>query len=571
MADHREPLNIDARGRRPAPVAATRELPSAWLWWVAALTLAAAAPLLGQAGPPRPATAATAATQDSAVRTAPVTYVSGTTVYVAAGRADGLVEGQELRINRQGGGTITLKVVFLSSRQASCEIASGATDVVVGELVSFTPQLAAAPAPAGAPQTATATPHRTTRRRLNGPGLHGRVGARYLVAHEDALNGGFNQPSFDLRLDGQALGDTPIGLAADLRTRRTTSTSGDGTSTVDGRTRVYQAALLWNTPGSSFRMALGRQYLTAVTSVTLFDGALVELNGSHLAFGAFGGVEPEPANLGFSRDVQDLGGYLQLHNRPGGTGFWSFSLGAVGSYSTAATNREFAFAQASVSTSAVSLYALQEVDYYRPWKVKLGEDALSPTSTYVSGSLRPTRWIAFTGGYDNRRSVRLYRDAVDPATQFDDTYREGVNGGIALLGRRVRVSGDVRRSDGGGNGTATAWTGSAGLDRFTPLHLSLTGRATWYSNPALDGRLYSGRVGVDPFTPLHLEFNGGLRNEDTAPTAVILGTTHRHITWYGADLDLSLARGWFLSLSGTREKDPDGFTTQFYGSMTWRF
>jgi len=385
------------------------------------------------------------------------------------------------------------------------------------------------------------------------------------------LDGGFSQPSFDLRLDGLALGGTPIGLTADLRTRRTTSTNGDGTSTVDGRTRVYQAVLLWNAPGSRFRMALGRQYLTAVTSVTLFDGGLMELNGSHLAFGAFAGVEPEPANLGFSREVQDYGAYLQLHNRPGSTGIWSFSLGGVGSYSSGVTNREFGFAQASVSTPVISLYALQEVDYYRPWKVQQGEDPISPTSTYVSGSLRPTRWIAFTGGYDNRRSVRLYRDAVDPSTQFDDTYRKGVNGGVALLGHRVRVSGDVRRSDGGGNGTATAWTGTAGLDRFTPLHLSLTGRATFYSNPALDGRLYSGRLGVDPFGPMHLELNGGVRNEDTAPTPILPGTTHRHITWYGADLDLSLARSWFVSLSGTREKDPDGYTTQFYGSMTWRF
>jgi hypothetical protein len=535
-----------------------------------AIALAAALPAAGQdstATRPAAAPAGAAAAKDSAIRTAPVSYVSGTTVYVAAGRADGLVEGQELRINRQGGAVVTLKVAFLSSRQASCEIVSGATDVVVGELATFIPQLSTTMPP----QTAGAAPRRSGHRRLNGPGLHGRVGARYLVAHEDALNSGFNQPSFDLRLDGTALGGTPLGLTADLRTRRTTSTSGDGSSTVDGRTRVYQAALLWNAPGSRFRLALGRQYLTAVTSVTLFDGALMELNGSHLAFGAFGGVEPEPTNLGFSREVEDYGGYLQLHNRPGSTGVWSFSLGAVGSYSRGVTNREFGFAQASISTSVVSLYALQELDYYRPWKVDQGEDPLSPTSTYVSGSLRPARWIAFTGGYDNRRSVRLYRDAVDPSTEFDDAYRKGVSGGVALMGHRVRVSGDVRRSDGGSNGTATAWTGTAGLDRFTPLHLSLTGRATWYSNPALDGRLYSGRIGVDPFGPLHLEFNGGIRNEDTAPTVAVPGTSHRHITWYGADLDLSLARGWFLSLSGTREKDPDGTTTQFYGSMTWRF
>lgn len=534
-----------------------------------AIGLAAAVPVLGQdstaARPAAPPATVAGAPRDSARRTAPVSYVSGTTVYVAAGRADGLVEGQELRINRQGGAVVTLKVAFLSSRQASCEIVSGASDVVVGELVSFTPQ------PTTSTPLAGAGPRRPGRHRFNGPGLHGRVGARYLVAKESGIGTGFSQPSFDLRLDGSALAGSPLGLSADLRTRRTTSTSGDGTSTVDGRTRVYQAALLWNQPGARFRLALGRQYLTAVTSVTLFDGALMELNGSHLAFGAFGGVEPEPTNLGFSREVEDYGGYLQLHNRPGSTGVWSFSLGAVGSYSNAATNREFGFAQASISTSVISLYALQEVDYYRPWKVDQGEDPISPTSTYLSGSLRPARWLAFTGGYDNRRSVRLFRDAVDPSTQFDDTYRKGVTGGLALLGHRVRISGDVRRSDGGGGGTATAWTGTAGVDRFTPLHLSLTGRATWYSNPSLDGRLYSGRLGVDPFGPMHLELNGGVRNEDTSPTPATPGTTRRHITWYGADLDLSLARGWFLSLSGTREKDPDGTTSQFYGSMTWRF
>lgn len=511
----------------------------------------------------------TTARPDSAVRTAPVTYITGSTIYVAAGRADGLVEGQQLFIKRASGAVVTLKVAFLSSRQASCEVVGEAATVQVGEQVTFLPTIQGGKGAGAAGGTAVAT--RKTRHRLSGPGLHGRVGARYLVAKEETLDGGFSQPSFDLRLDGSQLGGTPIGLSADLRTRRTTSTSANGTSTVDGRTRVYQAALLWNAPGAGFRMAIGRQYLTAVTSVTLFDGALMELNSAHLGFGAFAGVEPEPVNLGFSRDIQDLGGYFQLHNRPGATrGIWSFSLGAVGSYGTQATNREFGFAQATVSTPVISLFALQEVDYYRPWKVAQGEDKFSATSSYVNGSLRPARWLSFTGGYDNRRSVRLYRDAVDPATTFDDTYRQGVNGGIALTGHRVRVSGDWRQSDGGGNGTATAWTGTFGLDRFTPLHLSLTARGTLYSNPTLDGKLYSGRLGFDPFAPLHLEFNGGVRNEDLAAT-LLVPATRRHVTWVGADLDWSLARGWFLSLSGVRERGDDAATTQFYGSMTWRF
>lgn len=509
----------------------------------------------------------TRARADSVMRTASVTYVTGNTIYVAAGRADGLVEGQQLFLKRPNGAMVTLKVAFLSSRQASCEVVGEAATVQVGEQVTFLPTIQGGKGGSGGSAVAA----RRTRHRLSGPGLHGRVGARYLVAREENLDGGFSQPSVDLRLDGSQLGGTPIGLTADLRTRRTTSTSADGSSTVDGRTRVYQAALLWNAPGAGFRMAVGRQYLTAVTSVTLFDGALMELNSAHLGFGAFGGAEPDPANLGFSRDIQDVGGYFQLHNRPSSTrGIWSFTMGAVGSYSTKAANREFGFAQATVSNSVISLFALQEVDYYRPWKVAQGEDKFSLTSSYVNGSIRPSRWLSFNGGYDNRRSVRLFRDASDPATAFDDTYRKGVNGGIALTGHRIRASGDWRRSDGGGNGTADAWTGTLGLDRFTPLHLSLTGRGTWYTNPTLDGKLYSGRLGVDPWAPLHLEFNGGVRNEDIGATALV-PATKRHVTWVGADIDWSLARGWFLSLSGTRERGDDGATTQFYGSMTWRF
>jgi hypothetical protein len=185
----------------------------------------------------------------------------------------------------------------------------------------------------------------------------------------------------------------------------------------------------------------------------------------------------------------------------------------------------------------------------------------------VSGSLRPARWLALNGSYDDRRSVRLYRDAVDPATAFDDAYREGVSGGIALLGHRVRASADVRRSTGGASGAATSYTGSVGVDRLTPLRLSLTGRGTWYTTRDLDGQLYTGRIGVDPLGTLHLDLNGGLRTEDNPLTT----PTRRRFTWYGADLDLYLARTWFLSLSGQREEGPETTTMQLYASVTWRF
>jgi len=513
-----------------------------------------------------------AAQDTSTVRSASVTYLSGTSIYVSAGRTDGLVEGQELSVIRHDSSAATLKVVFLSSRQSSCEVVRGATDIAVGDLVRFTPSASSSASKQVVAAKTSSRPHR-----LSGPGLHGRVGGRYLLSQTAPSSGGFNSPSLDLRLDGNGLGGSPLGLAVDLRTRRTAATRSDGSSSVDGHTRVYQAALLWNAPGARFRMSAGRQYLTAVTWVSMFDGALVEVGGSHLTFGAFGGVEPDKVNLGFSKDIQDFGGYVQLHNKAGRGVPWSFTTGAVGSYAAGKSNREFAFAQASVSSRVVSLYALQEIDYYRPWKVSLGEKSISPTSTYLNGAIRPAGWLSFNGGYDNRRSVRLYRDATNPAIAFDDAYRQGVWGGLSLIGHRARVSGDVRFSDGAGAGKATSYTGSFGLDRFTPLHLSLTSRATWYqSRTSADslgaslknnGQIYTLRLGGDPWQAIHVDLEGGLRKDNNPRNS----PPSSSITWYGLDLDVSLARSWFLSLSGQREKSP-GFTTNlFYSSLTWRF
>ncbi len=506
-----------------------------------------------------------AAQQDTATtRLSTVTYLAGTSVYVGAGRADGLEEGQELYVIRRDAVAATLRVIFLSSRQASCQVVSGATDILVGETVRYTPKV---PTVAGPVPTTTTAARRRGPRRLSGPGIHGRVGARYFVAREDSTNSGFSQPTADLRVDGTRLGGSPVGIGIDLRTRRTSTTRADGSSVVDGHTRVYQAALHWNAPGARFHSVIGRQYLTAVTSVSLFDGALMELNGSRISFGAFGGLEPEAADLGFSREIQDYGGYVQLHSRPGEQNIWGLTTGAVGSYTGGASNREFAFAQLSISTRPLSVYGLQEVDYYRPWKVQQGEDAFSWTSTYVSASLRPYRWLAFNGSYDNRRNVRLYRDAIDPAIAFDDAYRQGVAGGVSLIGRRVRVGGEVRRSNGANAGDALSYSATFGLDRVTPLLLSMTARGTWYDNPTLQGQLYTLRIGGDPWQALHVDLNGGLRHEDNP----VADPSSRRFTWYGLDLDVSLARAWFISLSGQREQGPDGNTNQFYGGITWRF
>jgi hypothetical protein len=507
--------------------------------------------------------------------------MSGTEIYVGAGRLDGLLEGAEIQVMRRDTAASTLRVKFVSSHQASCEVVKGATDVAVGDIIRYYPQ-------AMTSRPGTQTAERRRPRRLSGPGLHGRIGTRYLRATTDnqapgvpTSSTGFNQPSFDVRVNGLAIGGTPIGLALDLRTRRTTTSSTGQPNNVDGHTRVYQAAVFWGQPGAGLHVAAGRQYLTAVTSVSMFDGALVEVGSPHFTVGGFGGFEPSAADLGFSSDIQDLGGYVQLHNGPKSSSAWAFTTGAVGSYTHSKANREFGFMQLSLSNQYFSLYGLQEIDYYRPWKVQLGEKSISWTNQYASGLIHPSRWLTLMGSYDNRRSVRLYRDAITAETEFDDAYRQGYGAGVQVAGRAIRLGGDWRHSTGGTAGGSNSYTGTFGLDRFTPLRLSFSARATFYqnqndstlSNPGskrTTGQLYSGRLGFDPIGPLHVDLNGGIRREDN-PTVSGLQKSQ----WYGVDLDAALARAWFVSFSALRQKDPGGTgtstTTQLYGSVTWRF
>jgi hypothetical protein len=494
-------------------------------------------------------------------RTARVTYVVGASVYVDAGRSDGLTEGSRLDLLRGDTVAAVLRVQYLASHQAACEVERGAGDIAVGELVRFAP---AGPPPA---PVAAETPARRAPRRTSGPGVHGRLGLRYLRV-TGPQGTGVSQPAADLRLEGQTLGATPLGFVADVRARRVRATTAGGASGVEGDTRVYQMALLWNTPGAPLRVTVGRQYATRVAALSLFDGVSVEVNRPVVSVGVLGGAEPEPDLRGVSTEVQDYGGYLGFHNRPGAPATWMVTLGALGSYRAGHANREFAFLQAGLSTRAVSLFASQELDYYRPWKVDAGESRpLSLTSSYASATFRLSRAFSVHGGYDSRRNVRLYRDVTDPVTSFDDSYRRGAWGGFAVTTRAFRLGGEVRTTAGGPAGRATAWSGTAGLHGLTRLALAPSLRMTWYRSGQLDGRLYTLRLATGPFGPLQVDLNGGFRSEHD-PLAV---PADRRFTWAGADLDLGLGRSWFALLSASHEAGPEGSTDQLYTGLTFRF
>jgi hypothetical protein len=178
-----------------------------------------------------------------------------------------------------------------------------------------------------------------------------------------------------------------------------------------------------------------------------------------------------------------------------------------------------------------------------------------------------TSRVSLNAGYDNRRSVRLYRDAITPETTFDDTFRQGVWGGAALRLARVRLALDVRSSSGGSAGRTMGYTLSAALTRVAGLGVGLRSRTTRYDGPQESGWLEAVDLDFTPVPSLLITLNGGLRLAHD-PMA---DPTGRTVTWIGTDLDLNLGRRWYLNGSVSHEAGALERNDQVYGGLSYRF
>jgi hypothetical protein len=527
-------------------------MPSPLTIWTRATGLLAALAVL----------AAPVRAQDSSTgRTARVTYLTSASAYIDAGKDAGLREGALVQVMRGGAVIGVLRVTFLASRQASCDVVSEATPIAIGDSVRFTA--------AAAPRDSSVAARPGGAALQTGPSraaLRGRVGAHYLVVGQGA-GSGFTQPSLDLRMDGRPAPGGPIALSLDVRARRTVSTLAGG-SAIDGHARAYQLAVSWNPASSPGRITLGRQIAPALSVVGVFDGVLADVNSPQWSAGVFSGSQPDPLSLGFATDILEAGGFVQRRSRPGGRPQWSTTVGLSGSYHHGHANREFAFVQGFFSNGRFSSYVSQEIDYYRSWKRTPGTAGISPTSTFATARYRASDGLEIHAGFDNRRNVFLYRDFVNPITTFDDAFRQGVWAGAALRWRRrYSIGVDARQSSGGLAGRANSYTLSLGADRVTPLAMGVRARSTYFHNQQINGWLNSLALALDPGSRLHVELSGGARFERDA---LAIPAT-QSILWGGLDLDVNLARVWYLMLSGTAERGSGDKTSQVYGGLSTRF
>jgi hypothetical protein len=495
-----------------------------------------------------------------------VTYLAGDSVYVGSGAEEGLGPGDRLEVVRDGAQVASLRVAEVSAHRSRCAAEDPAGDIRVGDVVrpgSETARTGTPAAPAAGPEPKPASASRPL-------GLRGRIGLRYLyIDRKSGIEGGYRQPALDLRLGGRELGGSPVGLEADVRARRTYRTDASGKTESEGRNRVYRLAATYGRPGDAFRFGLGRQFAPSLAVVSLFDGAYAEYRKERLAVGGFVGTEPDPVDWSYSSDVRDAGAFFEYGNAAAAGARWAITTGAVTSSQDGEINRDFVFVQGRFDDRKLSAYLAQEFDVNRGWrKTAEAGDTFTSTSTFASVRFRLGEPLAVRAGYDDRRSVRLYRDLVTPETEFDDAYRQGYWAGIeGKAGRHVLWGVDGRRSSGGAAGAADSYTGTVGLVQLTRLGLEVRERSTRYQSDTAEGWLHSLSVSADLATWTRLEIHGGLRTE----TALVSYIPQGDLNWFGLEWDAYLGRRWLFSLTADRNRGGDEDNDQYYANVSWRF
>jgi hypothetical protein len=351
-------------------------------------------------------------------------------------------------------------------------------------------------------------------------------------------------------------------FSVDARARRTYR-PGEDTS----RTRVYRLLGAWERGPLGPAVVVGRQFSTSLASISVFDGILGEWRGQRWAAGAFGGSQPDPIDYGFSTDIREYGAYAEWTEHPDGGVRWRLTLAGIGSYVDGEIDREYLAFQARWIGRRVVASVIQEVDFNRGWKRDVGEDAVSPTSTFATARIRlGTAWSVH-GGLDTRRNVRLYRDRVTPETEFDDSYRQGYWGGVEVRPTsRTRLGASARRSTGGTAGTADAVTGRAAavVSRLRNLDAGL--RATFYRNESYDGRLVSAALSADVTSRVRTGGSFGRRTEEHRITG-----SSDDVDWIAIEADWTLSRAWLLLGSAEWSNGDRERTTQYHASAIYRF
>jgi len=443
-----------------------------------------------------------------------VRYRSADTIYLDAGRADGLAEGDRLEVVRDGATIAEIEVIFVAEHSASCKILREAQPIQVddGAIKPGDATAALAMPPAAAAATTDPTESETKAPSTNSQpagaerAKRTRFTGSFNLDWESFTDDGprgldYERTSAALNLRIRDIAGKPFTAVLRLRTleyERARALSPLIPANQE-RNRFYEASFSYNPPEGRYAFSVGRLGTSPFVGIGYLDGALGQVRlGTHVYLGAFGGRNPDIAELGFKGRGSKYGAYARFRTSPPGQRRGvDVLIGGARQNGESAVSREYATLQVLYRNSgswSVSQYA--EVDVNRDWREELAGSGTQLSLFSVNASGRVSRSSRLFVGYNLNKRFRTEETRSVPVELWDDLRRQGLQARFQF-GRPAKLQASFQaglreRQDDPDN---TVWVGASVYHpNVIARGFFVGGNLSVFSNPLTDGTLLSARV-----------------------------------------------------------------------------
>jgi hypothetical protein len=527
-----------------------------------------------------------------------VKYVSGTNVYIDAGRDAGLAEGTKIVLKQapakaddhdaavQPGVVAKLTVISVATTSAVCQVDETTRELAVGDVLSLpeteVEQMVAKNAISntrvypmvvsfseGDPldeEVRDAIPHPPL------PEINqsrGRIGFDFSTI-QGLGNNGFSATMFGIvaRADITRIAGTYWNLNGYWRGRIQSSQAPARSSIQDLINRTYQMSLNYINPQSHWTAGIGRLYLPWASSLEVIDGGFVARSMSSTSIlGVFMGSTPDPTAWNYNPDRKLSGAFMNFHGGSWDNFRYSSTEGAGVQLLKWSVDRPFFFSENDFSYKRVfSLYHSMQID--RPTA-----NPDSPAINFGVGqsllSLRvqATPRIEFELQDTYFRDVPTYDESLVGTGLLDKYLFQGVSGGSRIqLPFRVTGYFDVGKSN-ASTDKKDSWNTMLGasMSRIWKTELTVDARYSKFDSSFASGQYRTLSISRDLGEKFRLSIQGGKQSFASSVSQDTGGY------FVNALVDTNLGSRYFVESSFTTQRGGMDQYNQFTSTFGIRF
>lgn len=369
-----------------------------------------------------------------------ITYVSGSSAYLGAGKEQRLAVGDTVTFEKAGKPTGRGVIAAVSGHSAL--VPFGAKDSIPAVGDSVTVRLWRSPEPALSPLRSVRASIAAT---SGSPVITGRIALQYFgMRSADGFS--TSLPTVMANLTMPALFGSSVSFTLHGRVSRELADASQFTfSQTRTNVRIYDAAFRSESRGNGFGFGIGRVTPRYAGGLGPLDGVEAFVRSGRITAGLLGGLQPDYTTSGIDTYRQKAALFVNYG--------WNTGENSGGDVTAAygrlmyrgILDRDFGYLQSNVRLgTTLFLYQSTEIDITG---LKGTERTNQPrlTNTFVNLSLTPVDWLTLDGGYDATRMVYyLESQQVRSDTIMDNTVRQGIRGGLQIrLPLRIQVGGRI--------------------------------------------------------------------------------------------------------------------------------